>query len=145
MSITQSGATVDTTTRDQLLNDEVGKEYYDFTLSAKKGAKLAGITASFAANVKDEIDTYIENVDAKIAEIEAIESTGAFQGEAISGALKTFVESVKHVATEYTAKLKAAEQQIIDSVETAYRTQDTDLSDSLNETSTKFDANTPNP
>ena len=97
----------------------------------KGGEPLAGITASFATNVCDEIDTYISTVDEAISEMEAEASNQAFQGTAITEAMTNFIQSVIDTAKAYTSKLKEAENQIINSVADVYSKQDADISDQL--------------
>ena len=141
MAVTMSGATVDTTERDALLSSTVDAGITGggatlntdgfFGRGATTGAKLAGVTASFASNVSSAIDDYCAEVDAKVEELSKAEVNTAFKGSAIEAALNNFVESVKTTAKSYTSKLKAAESEIINSVAKAYETQDTDISGNL--------------
>ncbi len=141
MSITQSGATVDTTERDALLSSTVDAGVTSggatlntggvLGLGGTTGANLAGVTASFASNVSTAIDEYCAEIDAKIEELSQVEVNTAFKGSAIESALNNFIESVKTTAKSYTNKLKEAETQIVNSVAKAYETQDTDISGNL--------------
>lgn len=148
MPITMSGATIDTSERDSLLSSTVDTSvvsggatanttsaWYDpaklFTEEAT-GAPLAGITDTFAQNVCGKIDEYKTTISTALSELQNVESNEAFKGSAISAALSKFVESVREVGNNYITKLSSAEAQIINSVQAAYSTQDTDLSGSLN-------------
>lgn len=141
MPITMSGATVTTDTRDSLLASTVDAGATAggatantsglFGLGGASGASLAGITAEFASSASAAIDTYCANVQAKLDELEAVESSGAFKGEAISSALVRFIEGVKEVSISYLNKLKAAEAEIVNSVQTVYAQQDADISGDL--------------
>lgn len=91
------------------------------------GEPLVGITESFATAVTGSIDSYCEGVNTALDELQSVATTGAFQGEAISAAIKTFVDGCREVAQSYVNKLKAAENQIINSVEKVYSSQDTEL------------------
>lgn len=146
MAITMSGATIDTSERDNLLSSNVDGSVVSGGATANTqatgflglggrettGAALAGITESFAANVSAAIDAYKERIQTELSKLEAVESNAAFKGTAVSSALSKFVVSVREVGTNYIDKLSAAEKQIIDSVNAAYSTQDTDLSGNLN-------------
>lgn len=136
MAITMSGATVDSSNRDALLTSVVDTGL--LSGGAKSGglfnsdAKLAGVTESFATAVSDEIDKYCSNVETILKQLETADSTVAFKGSQVGSALANFIEGVKSSAFDYLKKLKEAEQQIVDSVQKAYTTQDTDLSSNLN-------------
>lgn len=144
MAITMSGATVDSSNRETLLNSEVDKNVLgnkvnnpfsgplltSFVRSGTSG--LAGVTSEFATAVSAAIDKYCQNVESILSKLEAIDSKSAFKGSQIDGALTNFVEGVKSSALSYLSKLKAAEQQIVESVQKAYATQDTDISSNLN-------------
>lgn len=154
MAITQSGATVNTEERDQLRASNVdtsitsgGAELNTTAMGTiasgvnqvlgtsldveTSGATLAGVTASFAQNVCSAIDTYKANVMTYLDQLQDANSKVAFQGEGISQALTNFIDSVREVATSYLNKLSEAEQDIVNSVQAAYQTQDTDLSGSM--------------
>ena len=140
MAITMSGATVDSSNRETLLNSEVDKNVLGndvnkpltgmmltgFVRSGTSG--LAGVTSEFATAVSAAIDKYCQNIESILSKLEAIDSKSAFKGSQIDGALANFVEGVKSSALSYLSKLKAAEQQIVESVQKAYATQDTDIS-----------------
>ena len=143
MAITMSGATVDSSNRETLLNSEVDKNVLGndvnkpltgmmltgFVRSGTSG--LAGVTSEFATAVSAAIDKYCQNIESILSKLEAIDSKSAFKGSQIDGALANFVEGVKSSALSYLSKLKAAEQQIVESVQKAYATQDTDISSNL--------------
>ena len=144
MAITMSGATVDSSNRETLLNSEVDKNVLGndvnkpltgmmltgFVRAGTSG--LAGVTSEFATAVSAAIDKYCQNIESILSKLEAIDSKSAFKGSQIDGALANFVEGVKSSALGYLSKLKAAEQQIVESVQKAYATQDTDISSNLN-------------
>ncbi len=144
MAITMSGATVDSSNRETLLNSEVDKNVLgnkvnnpfsgplltSFVRSGTSG--LAGVTSEFATAVSAAIDKYCQNIESILSKLEAIDSKSAFKGSQIDGALANFVEGVKSSALSYLSKLKDAEQQIVESVQKAYATQDTDISSNLN-------------
>lgn len=144
MAITMSGATADSSNREALLNSEVDKNVLgnkvnnpfagsfltSFVRSGTSG--LAGVTSEFATAVSAAIDKYCQNIESILSKLEAIDSKSAFKGSQIDGALANFVEGVKSSALSYLSKLKAAEQQIVESVQKAYATQDTDISSNLN-------------
>ncbi len=143
MAITMSGATVDSSNREMLLNSEVdknvlgNKSYGSSTPYLRDWARLgtaglAGVTSEFATAVSTAIDKYCQNIESILSKLEAIDSKSAFKGSQIGGALANFVEGVKSSALGYLSKLKAAEQQIVESVQKAYATQDTDISSNLN-------------
>ena len=148
MAITMSNATVDTSERDSLLQSSVnggaveggvtantrteGGVFGLFGEEVASGQPLAGVTASFAANVSQAIETYKSNVQTELDKLQNVESNGAFRGEAITTALANFVNAVREVGTQYLERLSSAETQIINSVAQAYQTQDTDLSGNLN-------------
>ena len=143
MAITMSGATVDSSNRETLLNSEVdinvlGKHEnnilagFGLTGDLIGTKELAGVTSEFATAVSAAIDKYCQNIENILSKLEAIDSKSAFKGSQIDGALANFVEGVKSSALSYISKLKAAEQQIVESVQKAYATQDTDISSNLN-------------
>ena len=140
MAITQSSATLDQSERTSLLDSPVNSDILNGGASAGSNTvELAGITKNFADLVSKEIDNYIKNVDAEVDKMQAIKNDSAFKGTQINEALKNFVESVKTVATQYTEKLKNAEQQIINSVADVYSQQDTHISDSLGTDGSELD------
>lgn len=120
-SLTEGGATLNTETTGGLFNRE----------EVTTGAALAGVTASFATNVTAKIEEYISGIDGIIDELTNVANNVAFQGEGLEAALNNFVGGVKEVAKNYTKALKDAENQIINSVSAAYKTQDTDVSGNL--------------
>lgn len=148
MPITMSGATIDTSERDSLLSSTVDTSVVSggatantqsvgglagvFGAREASGSNLAGITSSFATNVCGKIDDYKTAISTALGELQNVESNEAFKGSAISAALSEFVESVRKVGNNYITKLSSAEAQIINSVQSAYSTQDTDLSGSIN-------------
>lgn len=154
MAISMSGATVDTSERDSLLSSSINGQIVAGGESANtsgafggmfgteaSGAKLAGVTFNFAGQVKMAINNYIREVQSKLDQLQAIENNSAFRGMAVNQALTTFVDSVREVGKEYLAKLQEAEKQIIESVDKAYSTQDTDLSDNLKSDSSQLTIN----
>ena len=70
--------------------------------------------------------------------MESTDSKIAFKGEAIGRALENFVSGVKESAFSYLNKLKAAEQQIVYSVNKTYQAQDTDISGNLSADASKL-------
>ena len=137
MAITMSGATVDSSNRDTLLTTVVDTGILSGGAKKTTGlffsdAKLAGVTEQFAAAVSDEIDNYCSNVETILKQLETADSAVAFKGSQVGTALANFIEGVKSSAFDYLKKLKEAEQQIVNSVQKAYATQDTDLSSNLN-------------
>ena len=155
MAISMSGATVDTSERDSLLQSNVDGGVVQGGVAANTrrtgvlgfggreatGAALAGITESFASHVSTAIETYKSNVQAELDKLQSVESNGAFRGTAISQALSRFVNAVREVGTQYLERLSSAETQIINSVAQAYQTQDTDLSGNLNSDSSGIGIN----
>lgn len=149
MAISMSGATVNTDERESLLQSSVdgsgtyGGETANATFWTGKptGKPLAGVTASFAANVSRAIDSYSDDVMEKLNQLQTANSEVAFKGTALKSALETFIESVKEVSISYLNKLKAAETQIINSVQTAYETQDTDLGSNLGSDGSNLESN----
>lgn len=144
MAISMSGAEVDTSQRDALLGSNVNGSVTAGNVQANTartwahpiageatGAGLAGVTASFAANVCSEIDAYIKSITGHIDAMVAAQSNVAFQGEGVSGALQRFITAVQAVANDYANRLKGAEQQIINSVQEVYTSQDAHLSGEL--------------
>lgn len=158
MAISMSGATVNTEARDALLSSEIDQSITSGGAEANTqatgflglggreatGAALAGVTQSFATNVSNEIDTYKSEVQGYLDKLTEAESNVAFKGEAIKASLTKFITSVRNVAKSYLDKLEAAEKQIVDSVKTAYQTQDTDLSQNLDSDSGSLESNTVN-
>lgn len=151
MSISMSGATIETGERDTLKGKEVDTSITSDGATANTrrtgflglggkettGATLAGVTPTFATNVCKAIDDYKTTVQTCINKLEDKNSEQAFKGEGVKTALTNFITEVKDVANSYLDKLSAAEQEIINSVNAAYQSQDTDLSgDMAGDTST---------
>lgn len=149
MPITMSGATIETSERESLLSSEVDTSIVSGGVAANThatgpfsfigigaqeatGAPLAGVTAEFASHVTTEIDNYKTAIQTELDKLTTVESNGAFKGEAINTALSKFIDAVRETGTQYIERLSAAETQIINSVNAAYQTQDTDLSGNLN-------------
>lgn len=155
MAISMSGATVDTSERDRLLQSSVdgsavaGGEGFNVQRTGflglggveASGVTLAGITESFASNVCTAIDNYKTAVQTELDKLQAVESNEAFKGTAVSAALEKFVTAVRDVGTQYLERLSGAETQIVNSVAQAYQTQDTDLSGNLNSDSSSIGIN----
>lgn len=153
MSISMSGATITDDERRDLNSKEVDTSITDGGATANTrrtgflglggkettGAKLAGVTPSFAKNVCNAMDTYTNSVKESINKLDSKVSSNAFKGSGITKALQDFIEEVKVVANSYLDKLNAAEQEIINSVDTAYQTQDTDLSGDMSGDTTTLD------
>lgn len=153
MAISMSGAEIDTSERDTLLANEVDSSVVQGGVTANTsyglfglfggettGATLAGVTADFASSVKSAIDTYKSEVQSYLDQIDSADSTVAFQGSEIGGAIKNFIDAVKDVATRYLTKLSEAEQLIIDSVQSAYQTQDSDLTGDMSSDASTLDS-----
>ena len=143
MAITMSGATVDSSNRDTLLNSVVdtgllsgGAKGSFFSSSAK----LAGVTPEFATAVSDAIDKYCEEVENTLNKLQTVETSNAFKGSQVGGAITNFVEGVKSSAFDYLNKLREAEKQIVESVQKVYATQDTDISGNLNSDTSKLNS-----
>lgn len=107
------------------------------------GVPLVGITASFATNVCRVIEEYSTNIQNKINEMEAIDSTGAFKGESVTRAIANFITGVKTVANEYVIKLKEVEQEITNNVQQAFAQQDQSISGNLNTDTNKVTSDIP--
>ena len=154
MAITQSGATVDTSVRDEFLQSSVdssitngGETAHTQTTgdflgiggeTSETGAGLGGVTANFVSEYTKAMDTYCREIKTKIDALTKVEVNQAFKGEAVERALNKFVESVKEVATNYITKLQNAEQSIIKGVQEAYEKQDIDLSSNLSNDGTSL-------
>ena len=107
MAITQSGATVDTSARDEFLQSSVdssitngGETAHTQTTgdflgiggeTSETGAGLGGVTANFVSEYTDAMDTYCSNIKAKIDDLTKVEVNQAFKGEAVERALNNFV------------------------------------------------------
>ena len=160
MAITQSGATVDTSARDEFLQSSVdssitngGETAHTQTTgdflgiggeTSETGAGLGGVTANFVNEYTNAMDTYCSDIKTKIDALTKVEVNQAFKGEAVERALNKFVESVKEVATNYITKLQNAEQSIIKGVQEAYETQDIDLSSNLSNDGTSLTSSNSN-
>lgn len=96
------------------------------------GVPLVGITASFATNVCRAIEEYSTNIQNRINEMESIDSTGAFRGEAVTAAIANFITGVREVANAYIVSLQRAEQEITNNVHNVFSQQDTNISGNLN-------------
>lgn len=132
MAITMSGATVDAS-----LRDNIKKKVDVSVIAGNESTELAsgtivGIDADFVTSIQTAIDTYIAGIQTELDKLETnVDPSTAFKGSGVTEAVQNFVTSVKEVAEGYIAKLQEAEKQIIDSVHSAYETQDTDLSANL--------------
>ena len=157
MAITMSGATVDSSSRDDLLNSNVdgsilggrqeqktGAGIGGYSVSSNStfgsGTTLVGITAEFATASSEAIETYCKNIEDILSKLDSADSTKAFKGSQIGTALANFIEGVKTSALSYLNKLKAAEKQIVESVQKAYNTQDTDISSNLTSDTSKLNS-----
>ena len=152
MAITMSDATIDDSARQTLhstqLDGGIMPGIGDFAGNAfgevlDPSESLAGITPSFATNVSSAIEDYCSNINGIIGKLEAVESSSAFKGSAIEGSLVKFIESVKQVSLNWVTALKNAEQQIIQQVQKAYETQDTDISSNLNSDASTLESSNP--
>lgn len=149
MAISMSSATVNTSERDELLQSNInggvtgGGEQLNRTpfLHERTGAHLAGITKDFSANVSKAIDAYCDAIDTEVERLSSVDYQKAFRGSGITKALDEFINSVKKTADSYIEKIKAAEKEIVSSVETAYQTQDSDLSGNLGSDGSTLEAN----
>lgn len=152
MAITMSNATIDDSARQALhstqLDGGIMPGFGDFAGGAlgevlDPSESLAGITPSFATNVSSAIEDYCSNINGIIGKLEAVESSSAFKGSAIEGSLVKFIESVKQVSLNWVTALKNAEQQIVQQVQKAYETQDTDISSNLNSDASTLESSNP--
>lgn len=153
MAITMSDATIDDSARQNLHSTQldggiVSGTIVDIPMGGiselfNPSESLAGITPSFATNVSSAIEDYCSNINGIIGKLEAVESSSAFKGSAIEGSLVKFIESVKQVSLNWVTALKNAEQQIIQQVQKAYETQDTDISGNLNSDASTLESSNP--
>ena len=98
MAISMSGATVDTSERDSLLQSNVdggvvqggvtantrGTGFLGLGGQEATGAALAGITESFASHVSTAIETYKSNVQTELDKLQSVESNEAFAAQSIA-------------------------------------------------------------
>ena len=136
-----SDAKIDDTERQSLLQSKVDsliatagaeeKQTGSFFNPNGGAGELAGITADFAKNSKDAVDSYISNVQSAVDQLSNPEINQAFKGTSLEQALTNFVNAVKSVANDFCKRLNEAENQILSSVETAYKEQDSDLNTNL--------------
>ena len=130
MAISMSGASIQDDSRQTLMSSTVDSSFAGSNANGG-GAALAGVTASFASNVTSAIDSYKADIEATINQMCQADSSDAFKGASLQSALQSFLDAVKQVANSYLQKLTDAENQIINSVNAAYASQDTDLSSNL--------------
>ncbi len=133
MAISMNGSVIDLAERESLKNSEV-----DLSITGNAGSTsmnggvLVGVTAEFASKFTSAMDSYITDIKNKLAELDLQASkSNAFQGEGIQSAITNFITSVQEVATGYLDKLNLAEQNIIDSVQQTYTSQDTSISSDI--------------
>ncbi len=133
MAITMGSEQIVDTTRQNLKSSEVDMGLAQGGASAGMfgGEPLVGITPTFATSVASAINSYVNTITKTLDEIEAKSSAKAFRGDSIDNAVKEFVTSVKEVSMSYLKKLQEAEEQIINSVEEVYSSQDSNLSGNL--------------
>ena len=139
MPISMSDAKLDHDTRDTLLSSNItAPTTASYTANTTYGggsttpgivgADLAGITPQFVSATTQALETYATSILTALSQLEAVNSSAAFQGTGVTTALSNFVTGVKEVANSYVEGLRAAEVQIMNSVHTVYSTQDQDLS-----------------
>lgn len=133
MAITMGSEQIVDSTRKDLNSSEVdmGLASGGATTGLFGGEPLVGITPAFATAITSAINGYANTIKDTLANLEAQSSKGAFQGENVEAALKTFITSVKEVSMSYLNKLQAAEEEIVNSVEQVYTGQDSSLSGSM--------------
>ena len=136
MPVTMSEATIDDSTRQNLLNSNVdgvapAGGLVDAILDGAT-QNLVGVTAEFAQHVSSEIESYSSEIKDTLSKLEAVESNSAYQGSGVKAALEKFITGVRDVSYNYLDALAAAEKQIVNSVQQAYQTQDTDIASDMN-------------
>lgn len=99
-------------------------------------AAVAGVTPDMANNIKAGLDSYVASInEAKKSLIDtvnaALTNKTIFQGE-VNSALSDFVTSVDTTINTYISGLVAAEQDIVNSVAAAYKTNDSTMQTNIN-------------
>lgn len=117
-----------------------------FNLGAEDNSKNAndfvGITPEMLSKITTSIDEYTNNLVSILEKMpDAVNYGQGFKGTGIETAVKGFVTSVKEVCKEYLQSLKAAENQIIESVEKQYTISDEDIAGQLNTDSSALNGN----
>lgn len=93
---------------------------------------FVGITPEMLSKITTSIDDYTNNLVSALDKMpDAVNYGQGFKGTGIEAAIKGFVTSVKEVCKEYLQSLKAAENQIIESVEKQYTLSDEDIAGQL--------------
>lgn len=131
MAISMSQATVDNSKQDQLLGHTVSESVIHGDYLDAENIAAAGITQDFAQSVCAAIDSYISDINQTLNQLNSLDATAAFRGRFVAGAIETFIDNVKAVSLDYTTALQNAETQIVNSVKSAFQTQDADLSANL--------------
>ena len=90
-----------------------------------------GITTDMATEIIRAIDNYKNEIQDTLNELETVDSEIAFKGTGITEAIRNFVNGVRDTANSYLASLKESQQQIIESVKSAYEEQDTDIASNV--------------
>ena len=105
---------------------------------------FVGITPEMLSEITGAIDTYTNNLVSALNKMpDEVNYSQGFKGTAVEAAVKKFVTTVKDVCKDYLESLKAAENQIVESVEKQYSTSDEDVSSQLNTDSSKIHGETP--
>lgn len=98
----------------------------------KSSAEPVGVSTNMVSGITHAIDEYENGIRTTLEKLEAINSQGAFKGAGVTEAVAKFVTGVKETANSYLKALKDSQVQIIESVKTAYETQDSDISGNVN-------------
>lgn len=69
------------------------------------GYDLVGINATKVDGMQQAIRTYVDNINAKIDELENCDPSKAFKGSAIVASQKAYIEAVKEAAHALTSRL----------------------------------------
>ncbi len=128
MPIQMKGTAVTSEKRDSYKTMDI----ISFTNPFPDNGGSVGITPTFATNVTSKIEELKTNIDNKVKEIQNTQNDAAIKGEKVQAGIGTFIDGIIETANNLNAALTAAEQDIINSVETAYKTQDENLEADLN-------------
>lgn len=101
--------------------------------NSKNANDFVGITPEMLNKITTSIDDYTNNLVSALDKMpDAVNYSQGFKGTGIEAAIKGFVTSVKEVCKEYLHSLKAAENQIVESVEKQYTLSDEDIAGQVN-------------
>ncbi len=111
----------------------IGRYVGTFSNELRNGS-MTGINYQGAVAINTAIENWLSKIDQDLAQLEALDPTGAFKGQQFITAIQDFILSVKQTCHNVSSNLREF-QDILNRAIAAYKARDTQLKSDISSTS----------